>query len=144
MTLSDDFAAQIVKVEATFGFAEFACDPDEISEVLGVVPDEVRRKGEIRTGCGGHVITVPFSTWGISSQMKSKDVNAHLRQLLNRLDGKAARRRAEWGTPGFEIHYVATHLRSGNGPFFELDVVQGIASWGAELWQDIYSVEDEA
>jgi hypothetical protein len=40
------------------------------------------------------------------------------------------------------VLYKATHLWAGNGPFFEADVVRGIAAFGAELGQDIYSLEE--
>jgi hypothetical protein len=35
----------------------------------------------------------------------------------------------------------AIYLYAGNGPFYETDVIAGIASWQAELFQDIYQVD---
>ena len=87
-------------------------------------------------------MTVPYSTWSISSRTKSKDVNEHCRELLERLGAVVGRLDAGWGVPSFNVLYKATHLCSGNGPFFEVDIVKGIAALGAELWQDIYSLEE--
>ena len=140
MPIDQRFASSILEVGVTFGFAEFACDPDDITAAFGVVPDEVRRKGDQRRQSSGRVFSVPFSSWRISSKVQSKDVNEHFREVLARLVGAAGRLDPRWGTPSFSVIYKATHLRNGNGPFFEADVVQGIASFGAELWQDIYSV----
>ena len=38
MALEESFAASIIKVRATFGFAHLECDPDEITNSLGIVP----------------------------------------------------------------------------------------------------------
>src|SRR5437660_8112890 len=147
MALNPEFAATIKEVEVSFGFGNFDCDPESISAGLGITADELRRRGEQRTSktaTGDRVHTVPFSTWSISSSSGSKDVNDHFREILKRLSGVTARGLdPQWGVPSFGVLYKATHLCGGNGPFFESDVVQGIAALGAELWQDIYSLEDD-
>ena len=142
MALAPQFAESIKKVRVTFGFAQFDCDPAAITAALGIAPDELRRQGEQRSARGGRVMSVPFSTWSISSTSGSKDVNDHCRELLKRLAGAVARFDPAWGLPSFSVLYKATHLCCGNGPFFEADVVQGIAALGAQLWQDIYSIEE--
>lgn len=34
-------------------------------------------------------------------------------------------------------------LYAGTGPFFEADVLHGVARWNAELFQDIYYIEQD-
>jgi Domain of unknown function (DUF4279) len=142
MALAPQFAESIKKVEVTFGFGNFSCDPAAITTALGIVPDETRRRGEQISTRGGRLHAAPFSTWSISSTSESKDVNDHCRELLKRLSGAPNRLDPQWGIPSFSVLYKATHLCAGNGPFFEVDVVRGIAALGAELWQDIYSLEE--
>jgi len=144
VALNPQFAAGIRTVEVSFGFSMFDCDPDEITAALGVVPDQIRRRDEERQLRGGRPFRVPFSSWVISSKAGSKDVNDHCRELLDLLAGCASRLDPRWGVPTFSVLYKATHLSSGNGPFFEADVVRGIAAFGAELWQDIYALDEDA
>jgi hypothetical protein len=142
MALDAQFAESIKQVEVTFGFSHFDCDPEDITSGLGITPDEVRRRGEQLPARGGRFVTVPFNAWSISSKTKSKDVNDHCREVLKRLAAAVGRLDARWRVPSFNVLYKATHLCGGNGPFFEVDVVKGIAALGAELWQDIYSLEE--
>jgi hypothetical protein len=147
MALEETFAASIIKVRATFGFAHFECDPHEITNSLEIVPDDLRRQGERRTvfygkyKSTGREIVVPFSTWSIESRTESKDTNDHLRELIARLEGRQLKCKSSFGRPSFSILYKATHLRTGNGPFFEADVIAGISAFNADLWQDIYQVD---
>jgi hypothetical protein len=48
MAISDIYASTVILVRVYFGFDEFACDPDEITEALHLQPDELRRTGEFR------------------------------------------------------------------------------------------------
>lgn len=147
MALEESFAASIVRVRASFGFHRFECDPSEITISLGITPDDVRRQGERRTvfygkhALTGREIVVPFSTWSIKSRTDSKDINDHLRELIARLAGGQSKWKDSFGRPAFSVLYKATHLRMGNGPFFEADVIQGIAGWNAKLVQDVYQVD---
>ena len=143
MALDDHFAAEIQKVEASFGFWQFQCDPNEISTSIGIEPDEILRKGEIRLAAQTWRVTTPFNSWSIQSRSVSKDANEHLRELFVRLKGVESLLRPEWGVPSFSILYKATHLRRGNGPFFEADVIASVARFQAELWQDIYALDEE-
>ena len=58
------------------------------------------------------------------------------------MKGTHVRMLPQSGVPSFDILYKATHLHHGNGPFFEADVIEGIALFKAELWQDIYALDD--
>jgi hypothetical protein len=143
MALSEFYASTILKASASFGFTEFVCDPDEITRALGIAPDEVDRKGARRTIRGGRELDIPFSFWSIRSEGGSKDINEHLRMLLRRIDGKQSLCRVEFGRPAFGVTWKCNYLYAGSGPFYEIDVIAGIASWQAELFQDIYQVDQE-
>jgi hypothetical protein len=142
MAISDFHASTIVEVRAYFGFDEFACDPDEITSALGIAPDEVRRKGEIRKLRGGREVRCPSNDWSIQSRSGSKDVNEHIRELFARLSGVSGRIRPEFGTPSFSVLWKGNYLYAGSGPFYEADVIAGIAALGAMLWQDIYQIDE--
>src|SRR5262249_3830636 len=124
-------------------FSGFTCNPEDITEAVGIAPDEVRRQGETRVIRGGRELVTPFSCWSIRSEDESKDINEHLRGLLRRIDGKQALCKAEFGRPGFFVTWKCSYLYAGSGPFYEADVIAGIASWQAELFQDIYQVDQE-
>lgn len=145
MPISEFHESTIVKVEATFGFAYFTCSPEEITAKLGVQPDGVRVKGEQRVVVRGettHTVRVPFSSWHMKSESTSKDINDHLRQLLLRLGVARLPFDPSWGEPSFGVLWKGNYLYAGSGPFYEPDVIAGIARLGAALYQDIYQVDE--
>ena len=141
--LSEFHESTIVKVSAHFGFSPTSCDPDLITRGLGLAPDSVFRKGEEVPLPNGKTFVRPFNSWAIVSQAASKDVNVHLRELLARLEGREGSLTPEFGTPSFGVTWKGNYLYAGNGPFYEADVLEGIVRYGAELWQDIYQVDQE-
>lgn len=144
MMLSDFYESTILRVEASFGFSAFECAPEAITSAIGLQPDETRLKGERRPVLGGRrTFVVPFSSWHITSGSPSKDVNVHLRQLLARLEPARRPFDPAWGTPSFGVTWKGSYLYAGSGPFYEADVIAGVAFLGAALHQDIYQVDDE-
>jgi hypothetical protein len=141
MAISESYASTVILVRAYFGFSEFACDPDEITQALRIPPDEIRRKGELRTLPGGRELRVPFNCWTLNSQVDSKDVNDHVRDLLQRIIYSKDRFRPDFGCPSFNVLWKGNYLYAGSGPFYKSDVIAGIASLGADLWQDIYQID---
>jgi hypothetical protein len=77
------------------------------------------------------------------SASNSKDINDHLRQLLVRLGAAKAPFDPEWGEPQFGILWKGNYLYAGSGPFYEPDVIAGVAGLGAALYQDIYQVDQD-
>ncbi|MCV6606565.1 MAG: DUF4279 domain-containing protein [Porticoccaceae bacterium] len=143
MSLSDFHKSTIIEVRAYFGFTYFECDPEEITATLGVRPDIVMRKGEVRTLKSGKKITNAFSSWSIQSCNNSKDVNDHLRELLQRMSGCGEKISKRFGSPGFSVLWKGNYLYAGSGPFYEADVLQGVAELKGMLWHDIYQVDEE-
>jgi hypothetical protein len=144
MALSELYESTIIEVKAYFGFDHYACQPEDISLALGLQPDDVRRAGDRRAiGKKGKQIAVPFNSWSIESHCQSKDVNDHLRELLRKLKNTRSQMKPEFGEPTFSVLWKGSYLYAGSGPFYEADVVQGIAELGASLWQDIYQVNQE-
>lgn len=140
--LSEFYLATIVEVGASFGFMGFLCHPSEITSVLELAPTLARREGEQIALANGKHILAPTSEWTLFSTVDSKDVNVHLRELLGRLGAVSSRIRSVWGSPSFSVLWKGNYLYAGNGPFYEKDVIAGIAALGADLWQDIYQVDD--
>jgi hypothetical protein len=141
MALSEFYESTIIEAKASFGYGQFDCDPDTITRTLGIPPDEIMRKGDRHTIPSGKIIKRPFNSWGIISRSTSKDVNVHLRELLNRLGERYELGKKEWGSPSFGIVWKNNYLYAGTGPFFESDILEGIARWKADLYQDIYYVD---
>jgi hypothetical protein len=143
MEYSEFHLSTIVKVGAGFGFFNFDFHPDIITSTLGITPDEIRIKDEIRTHPNEKEFKTPFNSWGLSSNSDSKDINVHLRVLLQRLEGLEAKFKPEFGQPCFDILYKSNYLYVGSGPWFEVDVIAGIARLKAEMVFDIYQVDEE-
>jgi len=143
MAISDFHASTIIKVRVYFGFDQFECDPSEISIALGIKPDEVRRKGEKRKLRNGKEMKMEnrANSWGIESKSDSKDINDHLRELLVKLKGKEKLIEERFGKPSFSVLWEGNYLYAGSGPFYERDVLKGIVAFGADLWQDIYQID---
>jgi hypothetical protein len=139
--LSEFYESTVVEVKAAFGFSEFECHPERITEAMGLEPDSAFEEGEALSLPGGKSAKRAISHWSISSSTGSKDINVHLRELLSRMEGKEVLLTAEFGTPQFYVTWKGNDLYAGSGPFYEADVLQGIAEFGGELWQDIYQVD---
>ena len=143
MALHEVFESMIAEASASFGFSGFSCDPDGITAALGIPPDDLMRKGQERTvGARGRIITNPLNSWSISSSGNSKDVNDHLRELLERLAGKRSLLDPAFGEPCFGIMWKASFLQQGTGPYYEPDVLHGIALLGATLYQELIAVDE--
>jgi hypothetical protein len=142
MPIHEVYESMIAKAGASFGFLGFDCDPDMITTALGIEPDDLVRKGELRERRNGKVLPNPINSWSISSSSSSKDINEHLRELLARLASKQECLAKSFGTPSFSILWEAAFLHQATGPYFEADVLQGIASFAADLYQEIREVPE--
>ena len=143
MALSEFYESTILEVNASFGFHSFPCAPEAITERIGLQPDKTSTKDHPhRIGSDGQRILVPFSSWSIFSSSPSKDINEHLRQLLVRLGTAKLPFDPSWGEPHFGVLWKCSYLYAGTGPFYEPDVVTGIAAFTASLYQDIYQVDE--
>jgi hypothetical protein len=142
MALSKHYESTIVKVGVCFSFSDFSCAPADITAAMNLEPDEMRIEGEPRTTKWGPTILAHESSWTIESRSSSKDVNEHLRELLLKLSGKEGIAQPDWN-PAFSVSWKGSYLYAGSGPFYEVDVLAGIARQRAALWQDIYQVDEE-
>jgi hypothetical protein len=141
MAISDFHASTIIKVRAYFGFWQFDCDPSDITTSLNIDADKIWRKGVKRQLRNGTEIENQWNSWTIESKGNSKDANDHLRELLARLEGKEKLVAQQFGKPSFSVIWKGNYLYAGSGPFYESDVLKGIAGFGADLWQDIYQID---
>jgi hypothetical protein len=139
--ISDFHESTIIEVKVTFSFWRFDCAPEEISEILGLSPDDVLVKGETRALRNAREMVNQWNSWSIDSASDSKDVNVQFRELLSRLLPLRDRIRPEWD-PSFGVLWKGNYLYAGSGPFYERDVLEGVAKLGAELYQDIYQIDD--
>ena len=142
MEIDEPTLDQDERVCVSLVFFDFAIDPDEITETLGIEPDEVRRKGEVQIVAGSHEFPAPHSLWVLSSTISSTDPNVQIRGLLDRVRGQMQRIDPAWN-PSFNVLWKSKILGAGSGPYYEKDVIEGIAEMGAEIYQDLYLFEDD-
>lgn len=143
MEYSEFHLNTIVKVEAYFAFNNFDFHPDLITKELGIKPDKIDVKGDPRETIPGKSIITPFNSWGVKSNSDSKDINFHIKQLLTRLKGLESKMNPKFGAPYFGILYKSNYLYAGSGPYFEPEVIQGIAKFKAEMVFDIIQVDQD-
>ena len=143
MALSEFYESTIIEVRAYFGFDSFDCHPSEISTTLGVEADYFQLKDSLRTLKNRKTITNHFSSWSIESKSASKDINIHLRQLLDRLNEVQNKFEPRFGKPSFSVVWKGNYLYAGSGPFYEIDVLRGIAKLNAGLYHDIYQIDED-
>lgn len=110
MALSEFYESTIIEVKATFGFSYFECDHSEISKGLGIAPDGIVRKGGKWVTKSGKAMTRLWNSWWIESRATSKDVNVHLRELLERLGRSEECARSAWGKAEFGITWKNNYL----------------------------------
>lgn len=79
-----------VQVKATFRIMGASLNPDKVSTLLGISPDDSHRRGDPRRNKAGVAQYAPFSEgiWQLYSCEKSTDVEAHLTEIINRFKGK--------------------------------------------------------
>jgi len=140
LTLSSSHEATIESVRVRFCLAEFSDDPDRITATLGIQPDLVLRVGDQRQLHGGVRVPIRHSHWEIRSRNDSKDVNVQIRSLIALLDPVVTKIDPAWN-PFVDVIWKGNYLHAGSGPFYERDVIAGIARLGAEIFQDIYQVD---
>jgi hypothetical protein len=140
MAISENYERTIEAVRVNLCFDDLDCDPDHITSVLQIQPDLVLRAGDTRELRGGKRIRNPTSQWALDSRSISKDVNVQIRDILERLDPVAHRIEPSWN-PFFNVIWKGNYLYAGSGPFYERDVLAGIARIGGELFQDIYQID---
>jgi hypothetical protein len=142
VAISEFYEKTIESVRVSLCFHGFRCDPDHITAVLGIEPDQVQRAGEERETLGGHRVKDRANQWALDSRSASKDVNVQIRDLLVRVEACATSIDPEWD-PFFNVVWKGNYLYAGSGPFYERDVLAGVAGIGAEIFQDIYQVDGE-
>jgi len=142
LVIHETFAREIKEVRASLIFSGFRENPDEITAALGVPPDNVRREKEMRTLPNGRQFRVPENLWVLDSRGLSKDVNVLIREPLSRLVGREEAVDPSWN-PSINVLWKSRTLGVGAGPYYESHVMKGMARIGADLFQDLYSVEDD-
>jgi hypothetical protein len=142
VAIEENFLREITDVRSSLVFFDFEADPDTITDALGIQPDDIRRKGDLRTLADGHQFRVPHNLWVLESRAESLDPNDQIRDVLARIEGVLDKIDSAWN-PVFNILWKSKTLGAGAGPYYEKDVIQGIARIGAEIYQDLYTADEE-
>jgi len=141
MTISNLHASTIVDVRLNFGFAEFTCTPQDITNHLKIQPDSAEEKGALKQLRSGRETGAPISSWTITSKTNSKDINDHFKELLLVLVPVSERFLPQWGVPSFGVLWKSNNLYTGNGPYYEAQVLEQVAVLGCDIFHDIYQID---
>ena len=146
--LSEEHESHIGRVQVSFVLSATDLDPDEVTEMTGLTPDESAKRGDERRNYKGQLIT-PHKEgfWIISSQGKveSKDINDHFDflldillphrktflQIIDELNGETY----------FDVLWTSSYLYAGTGPLISRQALRGISELGASMGFDIYQDE---
>jgi len=125
------------ELRAALIISGFLCDPDAVTDALGVAPSEVHRRGEEH---GRVRRVVSENIWRLESKVNdSIELQPHVTWLLQQLPkdlSVLSRVTERW-----EVQLaVATHVFGSTGPSLALDgeSISRLASMGASLDIDTY------
>jgi hypothetical protein len=116
---------------------------------IGLTPNQSNRRGEERRHprSGATLGYYPEGCWAVSSApaVDSKDVNDHLRWLLDRLlpCRAAILPLAVGGETYFDVLWESTYLYAGTGPLLDAVCLAGVAALNAGMGFDIYQVDEK-
>ncbi|HKV51250.1 MAG TPA: DUF4279 domain-containing protein [Gemmatimonadaceae bacterium] len=135
-------------VAVTFSVSAPDLDPDAVSAVTGLQPDDSARRGDVRRNRAGTPRRPEVEGWwalGTRGKLATKDVREHFRYLHERLLPHAETFR-EFGRGGetfFDVFWQSTYLYAGTGPLLDAADLAGVAALGAGMGFDIYQVDEE-
>jgi uncharacterized protein DUF4279 len=119
-------------------------NPDEITEVLGVTPTQIQRKGDQRSY--GKLKVHETSGWWISTKEKldSLDARHHLDWILDQISNKQQEVAMLQQRDYLIDVCVRWDSKSGHGgPTLSQKQLRGFGNLGIEVWFDIYFDSDD-
>jgi hypothetical protein len=129
----------ISEVSAAYLLTDFECEPDQISEVLGIQPTEICKKGElISKGSRRH----KQNAWELKIQIPdSEDLDEHIAELLNRLS-QVWEKVINLNKLYYAEISCVVYSYEAQGPGLHLDkkTLKQIAELNAEIDLDYYSL----
>jgi hypothetical protein len=147
MTINAKHASHIRKVKVGFIITGDTLNPNIVTERLNIAPDDSAQKGDERQNLLGQQLT-PHAEgfWRIDTEnnVYSKDINDHLRYLLDRLlpHRDQILQLAQKGETFFDVLWQSTYLYAGTGPIIDAENIQGIAQLQATMGFDIYQIDE--
>jgi hypothetical protein len=124
------------EMRVAFLISDFSCDPDEVTERVGVPPSEVFRRGEV-LGRGPRTVASPV--WRLQSPVDTLDLDAHVSWLLDRLPSSLQALRectVTWDAQlAVAVHVVGVQ---GAGLAISKEHVVRLAALGASVDVDLY------
>lgn len=81
---------EIPQIKATLRVMGASLEPDDVSKLLGLTADQAHRRGDPRKNKAHGSQCAPYSEgiWLLRSTETSPDVEAHIAELIKRLNGK--------------------------------------------------------
>jgi len=148
MDLNPSYESHIVKVAVAFEPTAPDLDPDDLSRILNVKPDDSAKPGDERRNYAGDLLAPHQEGWwklSTEGKVQSKDINAHFNYLLDILlpHKEEILKLIANGETYFNVVWKSTYLYAGTGPIIERECINGIAALNAEIGFDIYQVNEK-
>jgi len=121
-------------------------DPKIITEILGVTPSSIQKKGEKRTNSFGRTVVFKTGGWFLSSEgrVQSKDVRRHLDWLLEQLVPVKDQLSNIQETSGITMNVYCIWWSTGDGgPTLWPEQMRSLADLNLECAFDISFYGDE-
>jgi Domain of unknown function (DUF4279) len=132
------------EISISLSLAEFKCDPDEISTLLGIVPTETWRVDELINPRG--TLRYQYNGWALKSQLDtSAGLEEHMESLLKQLE-------PQWEIftelgNCYDIEFSCViYMEFGDqvpAIHFNKDILQKVANLNAEIDVDLYVLPAE-
>ncbi len=146
--MSNDFhTSHIRRVHVDFELMAPDLDPVQVTTTLNVKPTATANRGDERWNLKGKQLQPHDAGWWkltTADSVNSKDVNEHLRYLLEILlpHCESILSFAKNGKTHFDVLWESTYLYAGTGPIINSEHIAGIASLQADIGFDIYQVDE--
>lgn len=139
MTEKDEFRVH-------FGIYDFSMKHEELTDLLGVQPDAVEKKGElVKVGQGSVAVTITAraDAWVLySGGSKTDSLSDHLTSLKKKLEAVAAKISSVPDGFTAELSIGVYSVDANIGLNIDQSMIQILAKLGASLDVDIYSLSD--
>lgn len=117
---------------------DLACDPNEVTRVLGIEPDEIERVGDLtRTG---RPKLYPSNCWRLNSKLEKEfRLESHINHLMDRI-GNIAQLSTVSNSWGVRFQCVIDFRKDDNSPSLHLsqETINKLSNWNSSVDVDYY------
>lgn len=121
-----------------FVIFDLTCDPDEVTRILGINPDEIERVGDLTKT--GKPKLYPSNCWCLNSKLVDElEVEIHINHLMNTIGdiNQLSKVSDKWGT---RFQCVIDFRKDDNSPSLHLsqETISKLSKWNSSIDFDYY------